>query len=110
MIKIAGQRIAVKHIRTFFEITESKPKDLIQWLEEYKYAEFPCNRKRYMEKYTLYRDRWEAKNLFVRTNGTTIYFPHTINIWKIWEELRTHPKSFKQFKKELLKLLAKIRD
>lgn len=97
MIVIGNQKITVEQAREFFKITDSKPRDLIKWLETYKYEEYPCIRQRYMDRFALYSTE---KGKEYKSINNNIYFPANINIFEIWNLLRYNNKFFK-FKKDL---------
>jgi hypothetical protein len=98
MITLGGIKVKVEDIKKFFEITNTSPKYLIEWLENTKDYDMPCLRRMYADKYVI--DNYKGTSTPVILDDITVCIPHYIKWQYILKVIRTK-EGFRKFKKAL---------
>jgi len=98
MITLGGIKVKVEDIKKFFEITNTSPKYLIQWLKTTKDYDMPCLMRMYADKYFI--DNYKGTPTPVILDDITVCIPHYIKWQYILNVIRTK-EGFRKFKKGL---------
>ena len=98
MITLGGIKVKVEDIKKFFEITNTSPKYLIEWLENTKDYDMPCLMRMYADKYFI--DNCKDTPAPVILDDITLCIPHYIKWQYILKVIRTE-EGFRKFKKAL---------